>query len=259
MNCDAMAMITDRTPMYDRNAKYDRPEESDWHKIANPSVERFLKKHNAKTVLDLACGTGGQVFWLAKHGYNVVGADISKGRIRCARIKAKRETMEITFLNGDMRTIKVGKFDAVITMYNAVGHLTKAGFEKAMRNVRDNLNQGGIYIFDIINSNLENELNLDVDNTKKRADGAMAHKIQTCRINRKTGVLTMNEAVCLWKVNGDLTVEGPIRWTMQVYNAKQLKDMLSRNGFRVIGQYSLDGSRLLDRRSTEILTVARKI
>jgi hypothetical protein len=107
--------------------------------------------------------------------------------------------------------------------------------------------------------NLENELDLDVDNTKKRADWAMAHKIQTCRINRKTGVLTMNGAVCLWKVNGDLTVEGPIRWTMQVYNAKQLKDMLSRNGFRVIGQYSLDGSRLLDRRSTEILTVARKI
>jgi SAM-dependent methyltransferase len=42
-------------------------------------------------------------------------------------------------------------FDAVITIFNAVGHLTKSGFEKAIRNIHRNLNAGGIYVFDILN------------------------------------------------------------------------------------------------------------
>jgi hypothetical protein len=50
-----------------------------------------------------------------------------------------------------MRTLKIGLFDAVITISNAVGHLTKAGFEKAMRSINKNLKEGGIYIFDIFN------------------------------------------------------------------------------------------------------------
>ncbi|OGT31351.1 MAG: hypothetical protein A3E87_03210 [Gammaproteobacteria bacterium RIFCSPHIGHO2_12_FULL_35_23] len=41
---------------------------------SNYSVEKILKKYKAKTVLDLTCGTGSQVFWLAKHGYKVTGS-----------------------------------------------------------------------------------------------------------------------------------------------------------------------------------------
>lgn len=48
-----------------------------------------------------------------------------------------------------MRDIKVGSFDAVITIFNAVGYLTKKGFEKAMRNIYNNLNNNGLYVFDI--------------------------------------------------------------------------------------------------------------
>lgn len=117
----------------------------------NRTIEKILKKYKVKTVLDLTCGTGSQVFWLLKRGYQVSGSDISPGMLKIAKRKAKKDKIKIKFLRGDMRTIKVGKFDAAITIFNAIGHLTKSGFEKAMRNIQRNLNEGGVYVFDIIN------------------------------------------------------------------------------------------------------------
>ncbi len=250
-------LITNRTAVYDKNAELYKHEESPFHKIANPAIYNILKKYNAKTVLDLTCGTGNQVFWLAKRGYKVVGADLSANSIRVARQLAKERKVRIRFLHGDMRNIKVGKFDAVITMFNAVGHLTKPGFERAMRNICGNLNDRGVYIFDIINTKSAG-LNHDVDKTTE-LNGVMVHNIQLCRIDVKTGIMSVDEAFCRWKNHSDLEVGKRVRWTMQTYTAKWLREMLSKNGFEVVGQYALSGSRFSDTRSKSILTVAQKI
>lgn len=73
--------------------------------------------------------------------------------LKIARRNAKQEKINVSLLQGDMRNISVGKFDAAITIFNAIGHLTKSGFEKAMRNIHRNLHDGGIYVFDIFNLN----------------------------------------------------------------------------------------------------------
>src|SRR5579864_1272961 len=82
----------------------------------NRLIEKILRKHKVKTVLDLTCGTGSQVFWLAKHGYNVTGTDFSPALLKIARDKARKEKLKVRLIKGDMRTIKVGSFDAVITI-----------------------------------------------------------------------------------------------------------------------------------------------
>ena len=41
----------------------------------NAFIEKLLKAQNVKTVLDMTCGTGSQVFYLAKRGYEVIGSD----------------------------------------------------------------------------------------------------------------------------------------------------------------------------------------
>ena len=111
----------------------------------NQLLERMLRQHKVETVLDLTCGTGSQVFWLAKHGYKVVGSDISPALLDIARSKAQREKVAVRFIEGDMRTIKIGVFDAVITIFNSIGHLTKSDCEKTMRNIHKNLKDGGLY------------------------------------------------------------------------------------------------------------------
>lgn len=37
----------------------------------NAVVEKLLKEQKVKTVLDMTCGTGSQVFYLAERGYDL--------------------------------------------------------------------------------------------------------------------------------------------------------------------------------------------
>ena len=126
-------------------------------KPINQLIDRILKKYGTKSVLDLTCGTGSQVFWLAKRGYEVVGADINSKMLAVAKCKARETKLPVKLLLGDIRNLEVGKFDAVVSIFNAVGHLTKVDFEKAIRNIRNNLKIGGLYVFDIFNLNYLSE------------------------------------------------------------------------------------------------------
>lgn len=47
--------------------------------------------------------------------------------------------------------------------------------------------------------------------------------------------------------------------TLQVYTAKQLKEMLHKSGFIVLSQCAVDGSKFFENKTDRILTVARKI
>ena len=48
------------------------------------------------------------------------------------------------------------------------------------------------------------------------------------------------------------------RQTLQVYNAKQLREMLHRNGFEALSQYGIDESKFVETRTDCILTIAKK-
>ena len=56
-----------------------------------------------------------------------------------------------------MRTIKLGTADACITMFNAIGHISKNDFKQTIQNVFHNLKDDGIYVFDIFNLNAIND------------------------------------------------------------------------------------------------------
>ena len=163
-------------------------------KQINELIEAILKKHRLKSVLDLTCGTGSQVFWLAKQRYEVIGADINANMLKIAQSKAKMEKLPLKFIKGDMRSLKVGEFDAVITIFNAIGHLTKMDFEKTMRNVKSNLKSGGLYIFDIFNLNYllegNNITKLTIDWQEIVGD-TKVREIQYSTINQE-GVLASN-------------------------------------------------------------------
>ncbi|MBX9977737.1 MAG: class I SAM-dependent methyltransferase [Alphaproteobacteria bacterium] len=236
-------------------------EETDISKITNATIEKILKQYGVKTVLDLTCGTGSQVFYLAKMGYRVTGSDISQGMLSIAEDKARafNGVAPIKLLLGDMRTIKVGTFNAAITIFNAIGHLTKAGFEKAMRNISGNLREGGLYVFDIFNLNYlihgDNITKLSIE--WLRSSGNTKHRhIQHSIINDQ-GILTSYTTNYVQEGS-----EKPKRYTsigtLQCYTAIKLCEMLKRNGFEVLGQYGMDGMPFSELETERLLTVARK-
>ncbi len=244
---------------YNKEAKYYDAFNEKNSLIINQVIEKILEKYRVKTVLDLTCGTGSQVFWLAKRGYKVVGSDLNSKMLRIAKNKTQKEKLDIKFIKGDMRITKVGKFDAVITISNAVGHLTKHDFEKAMQNIHTNLKDQGLYVFDIFNLNYlltdANITKLTID-WQKKSGNTTAREIQYSTINND-GILASYD-IYHEQIGSDKPKISKAFQTLQVYSAKQLKEMLQKNGFKVLRQCSINGSRFSESKTDRILTIARK-
>jgi SAM-dependent methyltransferase len=209
----------------------------------NRLLTAILRKRGAKTVLDLACGTGSQVLWLARRGFRVVGRDINSKMLAIARRKAPAADLG----RGDMRTARVGQFDAVLTISNAVGHLTRSDFRLAMRNIRANLATGGVYVFDIYNLDFlrrgDNLSKLTVDWIRK----GFRH-VQYSTLDAH-GVLASFTTILSRTVTRNVT-------TLQVYTTDELKVMLRRSGFRRVRHRGVDGSRFSKARTERMLTIA---
>jgi 2-polyprenyl-3-methyl-5-hydroxy-6-metoxy-1,4-benzoquinol methylase len=244
---------------YDNDAEhYDAINEAG-RRLTNQTIADILQQLHAKTILDLTCGTGSQVFWLAKRGFYVVGSDFNNKMLDIARSKATNQQLDIEFHEGDMRTAKYGKFDAVITMFNAVGHLTKHDFETAMQNIRENLNEGGIYIFDIFNLNYllsdNNITKLTIDVPAIDGDKKV-RKIQYSTID-DDGILASYTIMHKHLKNTAPAINTHAQ-TLQTYTIAQLSTMLRKNGFEILQFRQVDCNNLSELNSENILTIAMK-
>ncbi len=115
-------------------------------------VLRLIEKHHPGTgsILDLGCGTGKHDLLLAQKGYDVTGVDRSEEMLAEARANAQARSSRATFLQGDVRTVKLDKtFDAVISLFHVMSYqATNEDLAAAFATVRAHLKSGGLFIFD---------------------------------------------------------------------------------------------------------------
>jgi len=114
---------------------------------------RYLKR-KPRTILDLACGTGGHALILAERGYKVSGLDISNGMLERAKEKAKERKLEISFYKAPMQKFSLNqKFDVIISMFSAINYLREyKDLKSFFRNVYKHLKSNGLLIFDVWNA-----------------------------------------------------------------------------------------------------------
>jgi len=83
-----------------------------------PKIVKLLKKHDVKRVLDLGCGSGRHLIYLAKRGFDVFGLDISKHGVKIAKTWLKREGLKANLRIGNIYEklpYKNNFFDAIIS------------------------------------------------------------------------------------------------------------------------------------------------
>jgi len=69
----------------------------------------------SKQALDLGTGPGTQAIHLAKGGFEVTATDLSKSAVNKAKVRAKKEGVQINFVQDDITNSKLtGKFDLII-------------------------------------------------------------------------------------------------------------------------------------------------
>lgn len=241
---------------------FDIPSNASHADEKNKVIEKVLRRYKTNSVLDMACGTGAQVFYLLNLGYKVVGSDFSPGLLEIARNKALKQNIAAEFIDGDMRNLQAGQFDAVITIDNAIGHLVKKDFNIAIGNIYKNLKNGGVYVFDILNLDAMTDEVIEADSKKMTSesiaiDGSIIHNVRHSTIDRDNGILTSDEMITIQK-NGDQK-QIKNKCSLQIYTMNDLNDILSKNGFKIIEQYKIDAYTFhQDDQGYSILTVAMK-
>tara|TARA_Y100000758_G_scaffold168202_1_gene119523 strand:- start:982 stop:1743 length:762 start_codon:yes stop_codon:yes gene_type:complete len=252
-------MYSAESSHYDKEASHYDAFNADSSSLINNTIANILKTHRITTVLDLSCGTGSQVFWLSQLGFEVIGCDINEKMLNIAEIKATAAKLDMTFLKGDMRTVKVGRFDAAITIFNSIGHLTTIDFEKALRNIARNLKNNGLYIFDIYNLNYlikgDHITNLTID-WQKLEGNTKIRDIQYSTID-KAGLLCSHTISYVDKGSPSPHISNSSQ-VLQIYTSSQLRKILLRNGFETLDQTGIDGSSLIESETDRIITTARK-
>ena len=115
-------------------------QERDWGRYPNEDLVRFVARRlmfgTRKRVLEIGCGTGANLWMLAREGFQVAGIDISPTAIRKAVAHLGRDDLHAELQTGDVRELSAfyapGSFDAVIDV-GTLMHLTQAEAVSVMR------------------------------------------------------------------------------------------------------------------------------
>lgn len=110
-----------------------------------------LEDHQARRVLDCACGTGNVSFLLEAQGYEVTGVDLSQAMIQVALAKAQTRHSGVRFLQRDLAALDLAeRFDTATCLYDSLNYVLEAEHLQAVFvAIARHLEPGGIFIFDM--------------------------------------------------------------------------------------------------------------
>ena len=229
-------------------------------------IDRMLARHAAVRpvrLLDIGCGTGKHALELARRGYDVTGIDRSPFMLEHASTAAAAEAAQgrkaPRFLQADARALALDQqFQAVLMMFTVLGYQHEdADLLAALRGVRQHLEPGGLFIFDVWNG-LAVLAQGAAERIATAADGAslvtrkstteLDQKRQLCHVHFEIGRKGANQAAQTWRETH----------TLRYFLPGELEATLERCDLALLGLRSFpDGEALPDERAWNMIGVAR--
>ena len=120
-------------------------------------IDQLINQHNsnAKSLLNMGCGTGKHDLLLLEKNYEIVGFDISKKMITKANLAKDKSQYKksINFNEGDIQTFRMKtKFDVVISLFHVMSYqTTNDALDKSFKTAKYHMKENGIFIFDCWN------------------------------------------------------------------------------------------------------------
>ena len=226
-----------------------------------PFLQRTLDYHQARSVLDTACGTGWQAIALEQKGYRTAGCDASPEMIERARANASQAQVNARFEVADFTQLEKfpETFDAILCLGNSLPHLlSQEELVDAMQRMRAKLNSGGVVILHNLNYDLRLKTKPRFFSANGNADtlvwrladyGPEFITFHTALFERK--LKEGDQRVSSWTVQVNSTPQRPLR-------QQDLDEALRRAGFEDPRHFGgLDGSPFDREKSGDLVMVAR--
>lgn len=120
-----------------------------------PFLEGLLAEHGARSVLDVACGTGHHAIALAQRGYEVAGVDVSAEMICRARENAEEAGVAVDFRVagfGSLSQVLAGQYDALLCLGNSLPSVPEEeGLGRALTDMAQVLRPRGLLVLQNLN------------------------------------------------------------------------------------------------------------
>jgi SAM-dependent methyltransferase len=115
-------------------------------------VKRLLRLRKNQGVLDIPCGMGRLTIPLAKMGIQMTGVDLTAPYIRRARRDAKKQGLDVRFVQSDMRNIDFdSEFHAAFNWFGSFGYFSDADNLRFCKRIFRALRPGGKFLVETMN------------------------------------------------------------------------------------------------------------
>jgi len=230
-----------------------------WNTIASTHpTEReaeFIQKAlpNYEVTLDLCCGTGRHAVLLAKKGWSIVGADLSKTLLKIAKSKMRKEGTDFPLVQCEMRyfPFREETFSAVVSMFTSFGYLpTEEDDLNSFKEISRTLKPQGAFLLDVINR----DYLLKVFKESDLADfGGFTMEEKRCLDERKMKIT--GEWVVTDKNTGEKLV---LEHQLRLYTPEKLHRMLALEGLQPKASYGGYEGENLTPDSPRLIVLAEK-
>ena len=131
---------------YDRYLDVMYNQEFDKHEGFQEFYLELAKKYGRDGVIDVACGTGAVLLYLAEHGVIADGTDLSQEMCHVCSQKAAAKNLDLRIFQGNMADFDAGrKYSLVIIARSGFMHLPDQKLQiAALKNMNRHLVSGGI-------------------------------------------------------------------------------------------------------------------
>jgi SAM-dependent methyltransferase len=213
----------------------------DFARTAAPGLLDIFARHKIRDglVVDLGCGSGLWAEQLIKHGYDVLGIDISEAMIRLARRRAPQAEFRVASLfQADIPLCR-----AVTSLGECISYLFDTANDhraltRLFRRIYTQLAPGGVFIFDVMEPG---ELG-GATTARSFAEGDGWMTVVEKHEDRQQQTLTRR--ITTFRKVGDLYRRADELHRVRLYDAAAMTAALRRIGFRVratrrYGDYAL--------------------
>lgn len=215
---------------------------------------------NAKTLLDIGCGTGLHAEIFHDKGYIVHGIDLSKDMLKTAETRRKGKEDNLTFSHSSIQALNLNKeFDVVVSLFHVMSY-QKSNEEliKAFNVAKDHVKNGGIFIFDfwygpaVLND-------LPVTRVKRLANRQIKiTRIAEPMIHPQTNIVDVNYDVFIENLESTEIIEKKELHQMRYLFDSELELMCEQVGFEIQQKYEWMSEKKPNLNSWNVVWVLKK-